>query len=93
MNKYNNGEDYVICPYCNNNISITLSEVYQALSMLKRGNYDVDFDKLLNAVKEGHIATLTAQIVMLTQLQENTSTDYSTVITQIQAQITAIGLL
>ena len=53
----------------------------------------MDFDKLLEVAKASQIATLLGQIVMYTQLQENTNTDYSTVITAIEAQITATQAL
>lgn len=53
----------------------------------------MDFDKLLEVVKASQIATLRSQIVMYGQLQENTNTDYSAVITAIENQITAIQAL
>ena len=53
----------------------------------------MNFQNLLNVVKASQIATLQTQIIMLTQLQENTDTDYSVSITAINAQITALNTL
>lgn len=53
----------------------------------------MDFDKLLEVVKASQVATLQAQITMLTELGKNTNTSYSTTIAAINTQIAAIQAL
>lgn len=86
-------DDFVICPHCGGNVDIELSEIYTLLKSLKGMNVKMDFDKLLEVVKAGQIATLQTQIVMLEKLAENTNTDYSEAVAKIQAQIAAIQAL
>ena len=49
------------------------------------------FSDLKAVVVASQIATLTAQIVHFTKLGLNTDTDYSTVITELNKQIVALG--
>ena len=49
------------------------------------------FDNLKSVVVASQVATLTAQIVHFTKLGENTDTDYSSVITELNNQISVLG--
>jgi hypothetical protein len=50
----------------------------------------MNFDDVLKAVKAGQVATIQGQIIALTQLQANTTTDYSVQISALQTLITQI---
>lgn len=53
----------------------------------------MDFDNLKAVVVASQIATLTTQIIMLTELGANTNTSYATAIAAINDQIAALNAL
>lgn len=53
----------------------------------------MDFDALLEVVKASQVATLQTQIIMLTELGNNTNVSYATAIAAINSQIAKINAL
>ena len=53
----------------------------------------MDFNKLLEVVKQSHVATIRTMIIMTERLGENTNVDYSAAIAEMETHITTVQAL